>query len=216
MVQTPYMDPTGITDAHRTAAELQVQLKTVSLDTPKELHTNPPDRCYRCKKHLYTAMLNSVRDLGYRTIVDGTNADDLQQHRPGISALRELHIPSPLARAGLTKNEVRELLRLHNLPYWDKPSGTCLLSRIPYNTTIEAVELERIAQAEAYLHQHGFRQVRVRSYSNSAHIEVGTEERIGFFDEAFMDKTAAVFKELGFLHVFLDVEGYKTGKMDRG
>jgi uncharacterized protein len=173
---------------------------------------NPPNRCYFCKQDVYTTMLEYARQHGYRYILDGTNADDLNDHRPGRQAALEKGLRSPLMEAGFTKADIRSLARQFELPNWNKPSAACLSSRIPYGTPIEVSVLHQIEQAEDQLHQMGFSQVRVRYHNQIARIELETDD----FSTALEKRLdiSARLKALGFLYITLDLNGFRSGSMN--
>lgn len=176
---------------------------------------NPPDRCYICKKAIFSQVVAKVRELYPEAVVaDGTNLDDVRDYRPGRRALEELSIASPIMRAGLTKDEVRRGLKDLGGEIWDKPAFACLASRIPYGETITKEKLEAIYKAESILHDLGFRQVRVRHHGSLARIEVLPRDRSEFFDLSFMDQVNERLKDLGFLYVTLDLAGYQMGSLN--
>lgn len=175
---------------------------------------NPPRRCYICKGKMCDQLLDYARRQGYRYVLDGANADDMNQHRPGQRAARERGVRSPLQEVGLTKAEVRRLARSLGLPNWDKPSAACLASRIPYGTAITREGLAQIEQAEGALRRMGFGQLRVRHHGPIARIEV---ERSDF--DRVIEKRAAItaaLRELGYTYVTLDLNGFRSGSMDEG
>ena len=193
---------------------------------------NPPDRCYLCKREIFSVLRNFSEAHGY-VLTDGTNADDMKDYRPGIKALTELDILSPLKEAGLTKQEIRALLRKLGeedpsvkralyvraesgslLPVWEKPAFACLASRIPYGEHISAEKLSAIYRAELFLKSLGFTQVRVRCHGDVARIEVPPEERSRFFDEGFMDMVNEHIKGCGFTFAALDLGGYRMGSLN--
>ncbi len=175
---------------------------------------NPVNRCYYCKKELFTKVRDIASQNGIKYVADGSNLDDLGDYRPGLQALNELGIISPLREAGLTKDEIRGLSREMGLPTWDKPAFACLASRFPYGQEITREKLNMIEKAEQYLLDSGFRQVRVRHHGEIARIEVAREERGKFFDLDLMDRVYARFNEIGFRYVALDLKGYRTGSMN--
>jgi len=175
---------------------------------------NPPDRCYHCKKSIFSAMKQIALEKGIPFIVDGTNADDIQDYRPGLRALNELNIRSPLRKAQLTKSEIRQLSKEMNLPTWDRPALACLASRIPYGTRITPEKLARIDKSESYLRDIGFTQIRVRDHDTIARIEVSRENKNLFLDNKFSDKIVQYIKDLGYQYVALDLEGYRTGSLN--
>lgn len=175
---------------------------------------NPSNRCYFCKKELFSKITELAAQNGITHVVDGTNVDDLGDYRPGMTALSELGISSPLREAGLTKEDIRLLSREMGLPAWDKQPFACLASRFPYGHEITREKLGMVDRAEQFLLDLGFRQVRVRHHGDIARIEVSTGERSRFFDEGLMDRVHEKLKETGFKYVALDLKGYRTGSMN--
>lgn len=176
---------------------------------------NPADRCYHCKKELFELCLAKAAELGLAVVVDGSNLDDLGDYRPGRQATAELGVRSPLLEAGLSKEEVRSLSRELGLPTWNKQPFACLASRFPYGTEITAERLGQIERCEEFLNKSGFRTYRVRFHNETARIEVGEEEIPRFLDPEQRRDLVAVFKEAGFTYVSLDLEGYRTGSMNK-
>jgi uncharacterized protein len=173
--------------------------------------SNPPNRCYFCKKDLAEELSKVAREFGTKTIVDGTNASDLNSYRPGLLAFAEAGVRSPLADAGITKDEVREIAKALKLPNWDRPPMSCLATRIPHGERITIEKLERIAEAEKVVKiLTGARLVRVRDHGYIARIEVGKDERKRFFNENIMDKLAEELQKLGYKYVTLDLYGYRS------
>lgn len=183
------------------------------LDIPG-FRANPIDRCYFCKKELFSKLGEVAQQEGFHVVVDGSNYDDLGDHRPGMQAARELEVRSPLQEARLTKEEVRHFSAQRGLPTWDKPSFACLSSRFPYGEEINEEKLQRVDQAEAFLRGQGFRQVRVRHHGSLARIEVESEELKRFFELEFIRNTVSRLKELGFTYVTLDLQGFRSGSMN--
>lgn len=175
---------------------------------------NPVNRCYFCKKELFTKVCEVAASRNIKFIADGSNVDDLGDYRPGMQALSELKVVSPLREAGMTKEDIRVLSREMGLPTWDKPAFACLASRFPYGHEITKEKLEMVDKAEQYLISLGFRQVRVRHHGEVARIEVPSGERNKFFDINIMDKVSIKFKEIGFAYTALDLKGYRTGSMN--
>lgn len=173
---------------------------------------NPPNRCYYCKRELFTKLLQVAQEHGIKYVADGSNADDLKDHRPGMQAARELGVRSPLQEAGLRKDDIRQLSRVLGLPTWDKPSLACLSSRFPYGTVITRDKLARVEAAETFLRTLGFRQLRVRHHEHIARIEIPANDFLVIIQKA--DQIVAKFKELGYNYVTLDLEGYRTGSMN--
>ncbi len=175
---------------------------------------NTEDRCYLCKSELFQIALNHAAFLGFAFAADGSNADDLGDYRPGRTAAQELGIRSPLQEAGLTKQEIRVLSRDLGLPTWDKPSFACLSSRFPYGTRITAERLDKVGRGEDLLLGLGFRQFRVRYHGDTVRIEVDTAAMGRLAEPGTREKVVKGFKELGFIYVTLDLEGYRTGSMN--
>jgi pyridinium-3,5-biscarboxylic acid mononucleotide sulfurtransferase len=177
---------------------------------------NPVNRCYFCKQELFSKVREVARQNGISHVVDGSNMDDLGDYRPGMLALKELEISSPLRDAEMTKEDIRRLSREMGLPTWNKQPFACLASRFPYGQEITREKLQMIDRAEQFLLDLGFRQVRVRHHGEVARIEVAREERSRFFDTDLMDKVHVKLMEAGFRYVTLDLKGYRTGSMNEG
>jgi len=175
---------------------------------------NTPERCYFCKRELFGRLAAIGKGKGIGWVADGSNLDDLDDYRPGSRAAAELGIRSPLCEAGLTKEEIRELSRRLGLPTWDKPAFACLSSRIPYGTRIEPDILRRLDEAERFLKELGFRQVRVRHHGDIARIEVEPEEIERLAEPEIRRRVTEKFKELQYLYTTLDLSGYRTGSMN--
>ncbi len=176
---------------------------------------NPINRCYHCKKLEFGRIAEGARQHGVATVLDGSNVDDEADYRPGLTALAEMTVTSPLRAAGLHKAEIRELSRELGLPTWDKPAAACLGSRIPYGEPITIEKLRAVEQAEQALRARGFRQCRVRPHGDIARIEVAPAERNGFFDPVLLDTLSREIKAAGFRYVCLELEGYQMGSLNR-
>ena len=174
---------------------------------------NPPDRCYLCKKALFSRFLEEAKALGIPCVAEGSNLDDLGDYRPGLQAIRELGILSPLREAGLSKQEIRTLSREMGLPTWDKPSYACLASRFVYGEPIDEKRLAMVEQAEEKLRSLGLRQLRVRLHGDLARIEAEAD-RIAFLAEK-RNEISDSFHALGFRYVTLDLDGFSSGSMNR-
>lgn len=213
-ISTPYMAQAEVEEAVRAALAMQAAHRVLDVPFPELLRDNPPQRCYLCKKALFSllAQVAAAEDIGH--VLDGTNLDDLDDYRPGLRALGELGVKSPLLTAGLTKQDIRDLSREHGLATWDKPAAACLLSRIPHGTRIEDAELRRIDQAEQFLKDLGFTAVRLRSHGELARIEVpqGQVAEIVEADRRF--GIDARLKSLGYRHVAVDLAGYRMGSLN--
>jgi uncharacterized protein len=175
---------------------------------------NPVDRCYFCKRELFTKILDVAKQHGLKYVADGSNIDDLGDYRPGMRAVMELGVVCPLKEAGMGKDDIRILSKEMNLPTWDKPAFACLSSRFPYGQKITREKLDAIDKTEQFLMDLGFRQVRVRHHGDMARIEVSAEERRKIFDTDLMDRIHEKFRQFGFAYVALDLKGYRTGSMN--
>jgi uncharacterized protein len=180
----------------------------------RDFARNSPDRCYHCKMELFGKLKQVAAQEGLSFVVHGANADDLGDYRPGQKAAEELGISAPLQEAGFTKSEIRELARELGLPNWDKPSLACLASRIPYGTPITREALGQIGEAERFMRALGFRQMRVRHHGTIARIEVGQDELPRLLDDDLRNQIIDRLKELGYVYITLDIEGYRTGSMN--
>jgi uncharacterized protein len=206
--------PSELDLAREFAGSLGVEhliVNTRELDNP-DYASNPANRCYFCKSTLYSDLRRIAGERGYACVVDGANADDEGDYRPGRKAAKELEVVSPLSLAGVGKAEVRELAKHLGLPSWDKPALACLSSRFPYGQEITAEKLAQVARAEEFLREQGFRQVRVRHHGEIARLEVGPEEMERAF--ALREKISAEIREAGFLYVALDMSGYESGSLN--
>ena len=175
---------------------------------------NPKDRCYHCKHILFSTMQKLAKENGVSYVLEGSNVDDLGDYRPGLNAIAELGIKSPLREAGLTKDEIRQLSKQLDLPTFQKQSFACLASRIPYGERITAEKLKRIEEAEDFLKKKGFSYYRVRIQDKLARIEVLPKDIECFMEGNLRNEVVAYFKQLGFLYVTLDLQGYRTGSMN--
>lgn len=205
-----------IREAEEIAGSIGIQhyiIKEDSID--EEVSLNPPERCYYCKKIEFSLVKRKAMELGIETVLDGSNFDDVSDYRPGLRALRETGVKSPLKETGLTKLEIRELSKTLGLRTWNKPAYACLASRIPYGERITRNKLERIEKAEDYLKKLGFIQFRVRSHGDTARIEISPDERFKIFDTRTMDDISKNLKAAGFVYVSMELEGYKTGSLNK-
>lgn len=176
--------------------------------------SNPPDRCYICKYDLFTQILNIAHENGTDFVLEGSNLDDEGDYRPGLKAITELGIISPLRIIGFTKQEIRDLSSYFGIHTWDKPSFACLASRFPYGEAITAEKLSMVEQAEQYLLGLGFKQFRVRIHNNLARIELYPEEFPRLLADSTRNDVYSTFKHIGFTYVSLDLIGYRTGSMN--
>ena len=175
---------------------------------------NPPDRCYYCKRELFSELTRLAQKEKIPFVAEGSTLDDEKDHRPGRRAVQELGIRSPLKEASFTKGEVRELSKALGLDTWDKPSFACLASRFPYGEEITSDALGMVDQAEAFLLDLGFKQVRVRHYQNLARIEVYPQEMGRFMEGPLREKVVSRLKQIGYKYVTLDLQGFRSGSMN--
>ena len=196
------------------ASEIGIKHETIvseELDIP-EFSDNPVNRCYYCKKELFGKLKEIARERGFRYVADGSNFDDLDDHRPGMQAAAELDVRSPLKGAKLTKNDIRLLSKKLGLPTWDKPSTACLSSRFPYGTKITRKKLASVDEAEVFLRTFGIYQLRVRHHDDIARIEIALQD----MEVVLRNRKQIVkkLKELGYTYVTMDLQGYRTGSMN--
>jgi uncharacterized protein len=204
--------------ALRIAREFSLQhelVSTAELDRP-EYRANPADRCYYCKHELYTTLSRIARERGVQVIVDGNNADDRGDYRPGRKAAREFGVRSPLDEADLFKDEIRALSRQAGLPTWDEPASACLSSRIPYYSEVTDEKLRTIERAEDILRDLGFRVCRVRHHDTLARLEIGREELPRALEPELRERIVRELKALGYQHVTVDLQGYRMGSLNDG
>ncbi len=180
----------------------------------KAFASNPPDRCYICKTEVFTAIKEVAAERGIAHVCDGTNADDAKAYRPGMKALEELGIESPLLDAGLTKAQIREVSRELGLASWDLPSCSCLATRFPYGTRLTSQDLARVDAAEDVLRAQGLSQVRVRVHGEVARIELLPQEMPLLMEPENRTQVAFRLRDLGFPYVTLDLDGFRSGSMD--
>lgn len=176
------------------------------------IENNPADRCYRCKKYLFGLLGKKAGSLGIQRILEGTNEDDLHVYRPGIKAVRELGILSPLAEAGFTKKEVRNLAKEYGISVSGRASSPCLATRFPYGARLSYEDMRRVEKGEAYLKKLGFHNVRLRVYEESVRIEVDPDALLTVL--RFREELTAYLKMLGYIYISLDLEGFRSGSMD--
>lgn len=197
----------------------QIGIKHVLLNISelrsKDFVANTKDRCYYCKKERFSSMLSWAKKEGYTWMLDGSNADDTSDYRPGLKAVGEMeYVVSPLLEVGMTKADIRELSKAWNLPTWNKPSMACLSSRVSYGLPVTAARLKQIEQAEEYIRSFCSGQIRVRHHNNLARIEVEPEHIATLAQPEAAAKINQFLKQLGFTYVTLDLSGYRTGSMN--
>jgi uncharacterized protein len=203
-------------EAARFARELGARhrvLRTSELEI-EHFVSNPPERCYYCKKELFGKLLSIAREETLEAVLDGSNVDDTGDHRPGMRAAAELGVRSPLQEAALSKEDIRAISKELGLPTWNKPSFACLASRFPYGDLITPEKLTRVGAAEELLRSLGVSQVRVRDHGDTARIEVTTEHFDLIMRPDNRERIVAELRALGYLYVALDLQGYRTGSMN--
>ena len=209
--------PPGELDAAKNFTE-SIGCRHIVLDshelTNPSFSQNPVNRCFFCKDELYRISRAEADKLGIETIVDGTNLDDLKDHRPGLKAADEWGVRHPLVEAEMTKEEIRRYSRELSLPTWDKPSSPCLSSRFPYGTEINLERLKKVGNCEVFMKELGFREFRVRYHGDLARIEVSQNEIDRLFDKSIREAIVKRFKEVGFNFVSLDLQGFRSGSLN--
>ena len=190
-------------------------VRTSEIDRP-EYRANPVNRCYYCKSELYDVLSRLAANRGVAVVVDGSNADDRSDYRPGRKAAREFGVRSPLDEADLTKSDIRELSRRAGLPTWDEPASACLSSRIPYNSEVTPEKLRMIERAEAVLRELGFRVCRVRHHDTVARLEIGEDELSRALVHGTRERIVRELRAIGYQHVTIDLQGYRMGSLNEG
>lgn len=214
---SPSLLPEELEDASFQAAQIGIEHQVVhthEMDNPNYI-ANPVNRCYFCKSELHDTLKPLATQLGYEYVVDGVNADDLRDYRPGIAAAKERGVRSPLAELGITKLQVRQISQYLGLSWWDKPAQPCLSSRFPYGEEITVAKLQRVGRAEIYLRRLGWRNLRVRSEGDTARIELPPEQIKEFVLTTDLQAIVSAFQSYGFVYVTLDLEGYRSGKLNQ-
>ncbi|GMO39924.1 MAG: ATP-dependent sacrificial sulfur transferase LarE [Termitinemataceae bacterium] len=215
-IVSPMMPQNEIADAKKISSLIgikHIMLEEAEIDDA--VAANPKDRCYHCKKIEFGSIIAEAKKRGVNTVLDGSNTDDTKDYRPGLKALSELSVLSPLRLADLSKQDIRDLSKKFNIPTWNKPAAACLASRIPYGETISKEKLRRIEDAENILRECGFNQFRVRSHGDIARIEVAPNERQLFFNSETLNHVSKQIKNAGFLFVAMELEGYDMGSLNR-
>lgn len=209
------LHPMGeVEDARATAEQIGAEFRVLEIDELKgaDILDNPVDRCYRCKKYLFRNLIEEGEKLGVSAMMEGTNEDDLHVYRPGLRAIRELGIHSPLAEAGMTKAEVRKLAGELGISVSNKPSMPCLATRFPYGTPISYEAMRKVDEGEAFVRSLGFYNVRLRIHNDVARIEVDVNEMPRLLEHC--EQIVAKLKNLGYDYITVDLEGFRSGSMD--
>ena len=214
-------DSASLPESHKRDAEAFVArfgiaheyIETHEFDNP-DYARNDPNRCFHCKDELFTQLSAVGRERGFEHIIYGVNQDDLGDYRPGQKAARQHQVSAPLADAGLSKAEIRELSRLAGLPTWDRPASACLSSRIPYGTPVTIQNVKTVEAGEEEVKALGFRQFRVRFHGEVVRLEIAPEEMDKALNPEMARRFTAIFRALGFRYVTLDLEGYRQGSLN--
>ena len=215
--KSPSLLPEELEDAIEQANSIGIAHQIVETHEMDDINysSNPVNRCYFCKSELHDTLKPLALKLGYLYVIDGVNADDLQDYRPGIQAAKERGARSPLAEIGIAKLEVREIARSLGLSCWNKPAQPCLSSRFPYGEEITIPKLNRVGRAEIYLRRLGYENVRVRSTADTAKIELPVELIQRFIANTDLLELTETFRAFGFVYVTIDLEGYRSGKLNQ-
>jgi len=214
-------DSASLPESHKRDAEAFAKrfgiaheyIQTREFDNP-DYARNDPDRCFHCKDELFTRLEELGRERGIPHIIYGVNVDDLSDYRPGQNAAKLHQVPAPLADAGLTKAEIRDLSRAAELPTWDRPAAACLSSRIPYGTPVTIENVKTVENGEEAIKALGFRQFRVRFHGDVVRIEIAPDELERALTLEMAPRFTGIFKALGFKYVTLDLEGYRQGSLN--
>ena len=217
-VDSPLLPHGELVDAKKIAKKIGIKHVILKLNELKlqDFVKNPPNRCYICKKFRFKMIKKMAVEKGFKILMDGTNVDDTYEYRPGLLALKEENVYSPLLENGLGKNLTRKIAKYLKLPVYSKPSNTCLATRFPYGYRLSLEKLKRVDKAESYIKANlGLKIVRVRDHDNLARIEIGKEDyKTLLKNKKLLEKTVEKIKNLGFRFVTLDLEGYRSGSFD--
>lgn len=212
-IKSPYMMQSETDKSENLCKKLGVKQTFVSFEIPDDIRNNPPNRCYLCKKNIFSALQKSAIQQGFQTLCDGTNVDDLSDYRPGMKAIKELGVYSPFLEAKIGKAEIAEIAKYYNIEV--SPAYACLLTRLEHNRTIEESTLQKIDNAEQYLRKIGFDGVRVRIHSECCRIEIQKKDFDKFCQEEIFSNVSQKMREIGFKHSALDLSGYSRGSMNK-
>lgn len=217
IVDHPLMTEGAVENALKLAADLDVDVRVINIDSLKimEVASNDPDRCYACKMEIFTALGIIAREKDIPWVLDGTNSDDSGEYRPGLKALDNLGVRSPLKEAGISKAQIRSISKDMGLPTWEKPSAPCLATRFPYGVKLDLDAIRQVDQGEKILKEEGFDDVRLRVDDRAARIEVPLDQ---ITDIVAVEKRRRIVEKLhalGFSYVSIDLEGLRSGSMDK-
>ncbi len=210
----PYLPESELVEAMALTQKMGIVHQVIEIPVHDTIRYNPDDRCYLCKRFLFEKLIQIAGKQGFDTVIEGSNYDDLDDYRPGLRAIRELGICSPLLDTGFTKKDIRALAKAFKLAVWNKPASGCLLTRIPHGTRIEDVELRRIEKGEKFLKNLGLPVVRLRSHGALARIEVPISSLTGCLEPQRRKRIVTYLKELGYVYVTIDLAGYQMGSLN--
>lgn len=200
--------------AKRVSSECGAEFVKIEVDETQiqEIQNNPVDRCYYCKRYLFKTLIEWAKDKNITTIIEGTNADDLKVYRPGLKAVRELKVHSPLQEAGFSKADIRAFAEDLSISVAKRPSAPCMATRLPYGERLDFEALEKLDQGEEYMRKLGFSIVRLRLHNDIVRIEINPEQFENFMKKR--EEIVSYLKQLGFWYITLDMEGFRSGSMD--
>ena len=216
IADSPSLAPAELENAKKSAVEMGIRHKVIKTNEINryDYRVNGPDRCYFCKDELYAHLDKIAKKEGFLWVVNGTNTDDLGDHRPGLEAAKNYGVRSPMVEAGMSKQNIRDISLELNLATWDKPAQACLASRVPYGTMVSEETLYKIADAEKFLRDMGFSQLRVRHHDSIARIELEISEIELIMKKEIKDRVVEHFKSIGYLYVTLDLAGFRSGSLN--
>ncbi len=213
-VKSPYIATWEISEAKDLTETLGLEHRILEAEIPEAIQFNPSDRCYLCKREIFSKIKTLAEKEAFDYVCDGSNFDDLGDYRPGMRALKELEIKSPLLECEVTKTEIRAWSKALELETWDKPPYACLLTRLPYDTLVETRELKQIEASEAFIISLGIRAIRVRKHDDLARIEVDANEMHKVLKSETIKQISEALKGYGFNYVTLDLSGYRMGSFN--
>ncbi|MDQ0459863.1 uncharacterized protein (TIGR00299 family) protein/uncharacterized protein (TIGR00268 family) [Clostridium sardiniense] len=213
-IASPYIPKWEIEEAKELTASLGIEHIIIDMPIAEEIKFNPKDRCYKCKKKVFSKIIEKANSLGIVNIIDGTNKDDESDYRPGMVALKELKIKSPLLELGFGKDDIRSHSKELNLPTWSKPAYACLLTRLQIGEEITEEKLDRTEKAEVFISSLGIKGIRVRNHGELARIEVQPKDIENILDKEILESIALELKAIGYKYITLDIEGYKVGSLN--
>jgi uncharacterized protein len=215
-VSSGLMTSRELREAESMAAELGVEHQIVEMDEIQieGISENSSSRCYHCKRHIFSLITEIAANAGFGEVVDASNLDDTLDYRPGMEAIREMRVKTPLIDAGMSKGDIRELSRRLSIPGWDRPANSCLASRIPYGQRITPEKLRRVEKGEELLHECGFVNCRLRHHGDIARIEIEPADFEKLLNNSLRKEITGGLKKLGFIFVTLDLEGYRRGSLN--